>query len=79
MQADEKQKVIREAQAYLNSQMYKAAKDVGYQHMVTSNPEYVCLASRVFRSLSCFIGKAYYFPVVIESIFKNSIYLFFIY
>ncbi|KAL4223925.1 hypothetical protein ACF0H5_017387 [Mactra antiquata] len=33
-----KQKLLREAQAYLNSQMYKAANDVGYEHMTTPNP-----------------------------------------
>lgn len=41
MDTDEKNKMLREAQAYLNSQMYKAAKDVGYEHMTTPNPRYV--------------------------------------
>lgn len=38
MSPEEKQKVLREAQAYLNSQMYKAANDVGYEHMTQPNP-----------------------------------------
>ena len=38
MGKEEKNKIMREAQAYLNSQMYKAAKDSGYQHMTTTNP-----------------------------------------
>ncbi|XP_052800410.1 uncharacterized protein LOC128231514 isoform X2 [Mya arenaria] len=38
MTPGEKAKVIRDAQAYLNSQMYKAANDVGYEHMTTPNP-----------------------------------------
>lgn len=37
MGSAEKQKVLREAQAYLNSQMYKAANEVGYEHMTTPN------------------------------------------
>lgn len=40
MSPAEKQKVLRDAQAYLNSQMYKAASDVGYEHMTTPNPRY---------------------------------------
>ncbi|XP_053375803.1 uncharacterized protein LOC123533294 isoform X1 [Mercenaria mercenaria] len=38
MRPEEKQKMLREAQAYLNSQMYKAANDVGYEHMTKPNP-----------------------------------------
>ena len=37
MEVEEKTKIMREAQAYLNSQVYKAAKDSGYQHMTASN------------------------------------------
>ena len=39
----ERAKVRRDAQAYLNSQMYKAANDVGYEHMTTPNPSSVHL------------------------------------
>lgn len=38
MSPEMKQKMLREAQAYLNSQIYKAAHDVGYEHMTTPNP-----------------------------------------
>ena len=34
---EEKIKILREAQAYLNSQVYKAAKDAGYVHLTTNN------------------------------------------
>ena len=37
MGVEEKTKIIREAQAYLNSQVYKAAKDSGYQHLTSNN------------------------------------------
>jgi len=36
MGIEEKNKIIREAQAYLNSQMYKAANEMGYEHI--NNP-----------------------------------------
>ena len=34
MAPHEKQKILKEAQAYLNSQMYKCVKDIGYQKML---------------------------------------------
>ena len=37
MAPHEKQKILKEAQAYLNSQMYKCVKDVGYQSMLNNN------------------------------------------
>lgn len=40
MAPHEKQKLLKEAQAYLNSQMYKCVKDIGYQKMLgTGNGE----------------------------------------
>lgn len=40
MGPEEKNKIMREAQAYLNSQMYKAANEMGYEHMTSHNPRY---------------------------------------
>ena len=34
----EKQKIMKEAQAYLNSQMYKCVKEKGYSVMLGKNP-----------------------------------------
>ncbi|XP_052283924.1 uncharacterized protein LOC127880641 isoform X2 [Dreissena polymorpha] len=46
MTLEEKSKMLRDAQAYLNSQIYKATNEVGYEHMTNPNhqgnlaPEY---------------------------------------
>ncbi|XP_052270374.1 uncharacterized protein LOC127871467 isoform X3 [Dreissena polymorpha] len=46
MTPEEKNKMLRDAQAYLNSQIYKATNEVGYEHMTNPNhqgnlaPEY---------------------------------------
>ncbi|CAG2205966.1 unnamed protein product [Mytilus edulis] len=38
----EKQKILKEAQAYLNSQMYKCVKDIGYQKNVGGRKQWRC-------------------------------------